>query len=82
MLTAAVTRHTLIDILTTTAVCVEPVAGKAAALIPTRGVGTHLLAARRVGTVVNVDAGLLVFIQLVTMRAGAQGPCASVTTAV
>lgn len=82
MLAAAVTRGTLVNIITTTAVSVEPVASIAAALIPTRGVGTHLLAAWRVGTVVNVNAGLLVFIQLVTMRAGAQGSSASVTAAV
>lgn len=79
---AAVTRGTLVNILTATAVCVESVAGEAAALIPTGGVGTHLLAARRVGAVVDVNAGLLVLIQLITTRAGAQGPCASVTTAV
>lgn len=79
---ATVTRGALVDILTATAVHVEPVASKAAALIPTRGVGTRLLAARGVGAVVDVDAGLLVFIQLVTTRAGAQGSSASVTTSV
>lgn len=82
MLTAAVTRGTLVNILTTTAISGEPVASVAAALIPTRRVGTHLLAAWGVGTVVNVNAGLLVLVQLVTVRAGAQGPRAGVTAAV
>lgn len=49
---AATARHALT--LTATAVCVESVAGEAATLIPTGGVGTHLLAARRVGAVVDV----------------------------
>lgn len=79
---ATVTRGALVNILTATSVRVEPVASETAALIPTRGVGTRLLAARRVGAVVDVDTGLLVFIQLVTTRAGAQGPSAGVATAV
>lgn len=37
-----------------TAIRVEPVASVAAALVPPRGVGTHLLAAWGVGTVVDV----------------------------
>lgn len=82
MLAAAVTGGTLINILTATAIRAEPVASEAAALIPTRGVGTHLLAAWGVGTVIDVSAGLLVFLQLVTSRAGAQGPRAGVTAAV
>lgn len=73
MLAAAVTRRTLVNILTAAAISVEPVASKAAAFIPTRGVGTHLLAAWGAGTVIDVNAGLLVFIQLVPSRAGAQG---------
>lgn len=82
MLTATMARGALVNIFTVTAVSAEPVASVTATLISTRRVGTHLLAAWGVRTVINVNAGLPVFVQLIAMRAGAQGACAGVTAAV
>lgn len=82
VLTAAVARGALVHILTPAAVSAETVASIAAALVAPRAVGANLLAARGVGTVVNVNARLLVLAQLVTVGAGADGPLAAVAAAV
>lgn len=82
VLTAAAAGRALVHVLAAAAVGAEPVAGVAATLVPAGAVAADLLTARRVRTVVHVDARLLVLVQLVATGAAAQGPRTAVAAAV